>query len=229
MNTQSKISKVLVITAFAAILMIPAKTAFAGYSWSFGYSTGDKHHHRKPYYKKHKKHKKHYKHYGHGHYKPYKRHRRHQRKFHNRYDHFGRHHGHRHFGHAHGPIIRLPRYARTVWHNNLRYYHHNDVYYRHSDCGYYRVSAPVIHEYKTVYKSRPVVKEVYKSEPRTKEIYVDDSTESGVDEFVINIKDSRGEYVGVKIKKYHHGYLGPQGEYYDEFPEVAQLKAMYVK
>jgi hypothetical protein len=47
--------------------------------------------------------------------------------------------------------------------------------------------------------------------------------------YTVNIPDSKGGFIPVKIKKSAIGYTGPQGEYYSEFPKVAQLQAMYVK
>jgi hypothetical protein len=51
------------------------------------------------------------------------------------------------------------------------------------------------------------------------------STES----FTINIPNVQGGHVTVVIKRSGNGFVGPQGEYYEQFPSVAQLQAMYVK
>jgi len=45
----------------------------------------------------------------------------------------------------------------------------------------------------------------------------------------VNIPNNQGGYTPVVIKKSGKGYVGPQGEYYPEFPTVAQLKTMYAK
>jgi hypothetical protein len=58
----------------------------------------------------------------------------------------------------------------------------------------------------------------------------DDISRVGNDsEFDVHIRNSKGEMVTVKIKKSDNGYLGPQGEFYPEFPKIAQLKEMYTK
>jgi hypothetical protein len=49
----------------------------------------------------------------------------------------------------------------------------------------------------------------------------------GVDTFIINVPNQAGGYTPVLIKKWGNGYLGPQGELYYPFPEVAQLKDIY--
>ncbi len=46
--------------------------------------------------------------------------------------------------------------------------------------------------------------------------------------FSINVPKSQGSgYVVIVIKRSGNGFSGPQGEFYTEFPKVAQLQAMY--
>ena len=45
--------------------------------------------------------------------------------------------------------------------------------------------------------------------------------------FTVNIPNCHGRYVPVVIKKLNNGFLGPQGEFYSEFPRVEQLRLMY--
>ena len=47
--------------------------------------------------------------------------------------------------------------------------------------------------------------------------------------FTVNITNARGGYTAVIIKRSGNGFVGPQGEFYAEFPKVAQLQAMYGK
>ena len=47
--------------------------------------------------------------------------------------------------------------------------------------------------------------------------------------FTVNIPNSKGSYMPVTIKKSGDGYTGPQGECYQEFPKVEQLKTRYSK
>lgn len=51
--------------------------------------------------------------------------------------------------------------------------------------------------------------------------------DSGV--YEINVPNTNGGFTAITIKKSGNGYVGPQGEFYTEFPKVAQLKAMYAK
>jgi hypothetical protein len=48
-------------------------------------------------------------------------------------------------------------------------------------------------------------------------------------EFTVNIPNDHGGYTAVVIKRSGNGFVGPQGEYYPEFPKVFQLKLMYGK
>jgi hypothetical protein len=49
------------------------------------------------------------------------------------------------------------------------------------------------------------------------------------DTVTVNVPNSNGGYTAVVLKRSGNGYLGPQGEYYDQVPTVAQLQAMYGK
>ena len=49
------------------------------------------------------------------------------------------------------------------------------------------------------------------------------------DTYVINIPNAKGSYTPVSIRRSGNGFVGPQGEFYTEFPRVEQLKLMYGK
>jgi hypothetical protein len=48
-------------------------------------------------------------------------------------------------------------------------------------------------------------------------------------EFTVNVPNDHGGYTTVLIKRSGNGFVGPQGEYYPEFPKISQLKLMYGK
>ena len=111
-----------------------------------------------------------------------------------------------------GAVIEtLPSGCEHVIINGAGYYSRDGVYYRPVFDGYKVVSDPSIR----------AVTEIAKS-PET-------SFGNTEDSFTINIPDSRGGYTAVTLKKSGDGYIGPQGEFYNEFPSVEQLKAMYAK
>jgi len=47
------------------------------------------------------------------------------------------------------------------------------------------------------------------------------------DEFIVNVPNNHGGYTAVVIKRSGSGFIGPQGEFYPEFPKVSLLKVMY--
>jgi len=49
------------------------------------------------------------------------------------------------------------------------------------------------------------------------------------DAITINIPNNKGGYTAVTLKKSGNGFIGPQGEFYPEFPTVVQLKVIYGK
>ena len=48
-------------------------------------------------------------------------------------------------------------------------------------------------------------------------------------EITINIPNAAGGYTSLLIKRKGKGFVGPQGEYYSEFPRVSALKVIYGK
>lgn len=97
-------------------------------------------------------------------------------------------------------IDELPPKHTTVIIQGIPYYHDDRYYYRTSpEGGYVVVQSPVI----------------VKSEAQMPEM----ST--------VNIPNSRCGYTSVTLRKSGNGFIGPQGEYYSEYPSVEQLKAMY--
>lgn len=52
---------------------------------------------------------------------------------------------------------------------------------------------------------------------------------AGPNEFTVNIPDAHGGYIPILIKRSGNGFVGPQGEFYPEFPKVFQLKIIYGK
>src|ERR1039457_6290992 len=57
---------------------------------------------------------------------------------------------------------------------------------------------------------------------------VPSTTYSG-DSVTVNVPNSNGGYTAVVLRRSGNGYVGPQGEYYDQVPSTEQLQAMYGK
>ena len=97
-------------------------------------------------------------------------------------------------------IDSLPPRHTTVIVEGTSYYHDDRYYYRQlPEGGYVVVSAPVI------------------VQPQ--------SQMPGMS--TVNIPNSRGGYTSVTLRRSGNGFVGPQGEYYPNYPSVEQLRVMY--
>jgi hypothetical protein len=119
-------------------------------------------------------------------------------------------------------VSAIPPDFQPVLINGMTYYTSNGVYYiltRYH--GYKVVAAPVVYaQPQQVIVTQPVTTVVTTQAP-----VVADAQ----DTFPVNVPNNSGGYTAVVIKRSGNGYAGPQGEFYAQFPSVAQLKAMYGK
>jgi hypothetical protein len=53
------------------------------------------------------------------------------------------------------------------------------------------------------------------------------STTYSGDTVTVNVPNNNGGYTAVVLKRSGNGFVGPQGEYYDQVPTTEQLQAMY--
>ncbi len=137
-------------------------------------------------------------------------------------------------------VTAIPPEYRPVIINGITYYTDNGVYYIYTRYGYQVVPQPV-----TVVVQAPVV--VTQSAPAAAivpvpptppqpvsatssvQVTLPAATPAADDIFTVNIPNNKGGYTPVTIKKSGEGFVGPQGEFYAEFPKVAQLQVMYGK
>ena len=107
-------------------------------------------------------------------------------------------------------IHTIPSHFRRVLINGNWYHTDNDVYYINTTYGYQVVPSPVL-------IAAP-------NQTTTVTTTADDAF------YTVNIPNEKaGGYTPVTLKRLDNGFVGPQGEFYPEFPQVAQLKAMYIK
>lgn len=121
----------------------------------------------------------------------------------------------------------IPREFQPVIINGVTYYTDNGVYYVYTRHGYRVVSRPVV---EVVQPPQVVVTQpaqVVVAQPAA--VVVAPPVPVAQDAFTVNVPNASGGYTAVVLKKSGNGYLGPQGEFYAEFPKVNQLKAMYGK
>jgi hypothetical protein len=109
----------------------------------------------------------------------------------------------------------IPSDYQPVVVNGVTYYTNNGVYYQYTRNGYQVVPQPV-----QVIESPAVVSA---AAPQVVSAAGGDAPDS----FTVNVPDDKGGYISIVVKRSGSGFTGPQGEYYSEFPKVAQLKAMY--
>ena len=96
--------------------------------------------------------------------------------------------------------------------NGVTYYVNNGAFYIYTQYGYQAVANPA-----------GATAPVMQAAPVTA-IPVDTDNS-----FSINIPNNKGGYTAVLLKKSGKGFIGPQGEFYPEFPKVSQLQMMYGK
>lgn len=137
-------------------------------------------------------------------------------------------------------VSTIPDGYSTIVIGGLPYYYYGGIYLRPCQYGYVVVQAPP--EYaaapapssNTVTQAQPSgplsVAEQSKGDgqstkslssiPEQKQVNTGDTV-------TINVPNSQGGYVPVKLVKHNKGYIGPQGEFYPNHPTVQQLKALY--
>lgn len=111
-------------------------------------------------------------------------------------------------------IAALPDNYQPVVINGVAYYVNDGIYYQATPQGYLVVAQPattVVTTTTTVPAGAPLPAQQIPGE------------------YTVNVPNGHDGYTAVTLKQSGTGYLGPQGEFYQSFPSVEQLKAMYVK
>jgi hypothetical protein len=101
-------------------------------------------------------------------------------------------------------IYSLPAGCSRVAIAGGTYYMHEGVYYRPHGRGYRVVESPL---------EAPVAYAPASTKPQ--------------DAFTVNIPNGNGGFTSVTLKRSGQGFVGPQGEYYPEFPKVEELRTIY--
>ena len=108
--------------------------------------------------------------------------------------------------------------------NGVLYYYANGYYYQQDSYGrYIPVNPPVVVQQPVMANPELATASVVTpvSSPQ--------SQAQAQGTFTVNIPNDSGGYTPVTLKRLGNGFIGPQGEYYEEFPKVKQLKVMYGK
>ena len=114
------------------------------------------------------------------------------------------------------PVVVSSSSYQPVVVNGVTYYVNNGVYYIYTQYGYQAVATPA-GAAAPVIQTVPVTAASAAVSPDTS------------DSITLNIPNNKGGYTAVVLKRSGNGYIGPQGEFYSEFPKVSQLQTMYGK
>ncbi len=116
-------------------------------------------------------------------------------------------------------------------HDHGHWRHHGHRHHGHSDNVHFNFSFSSNDYYRPYYYRRPVVVErpIFVERPVVVQQPVIINTPLPEDSFTVKIPNDNGSYTAVTLRKSGNGYVGPQGEFYERFPTLAQLKAMYGK
>ncbi len=103
-------------------------------------------------------------------------------------------------------ITAIPERHKVIVYENTDYYYYNSTYYVKQPSGYTVVTPPP----SVVSSNAPAVEAPEKT-------------------VVVTVPNPNGSYIPVTLQKYSDGYIGPNGEFYPDYPTIDQLKAMYAK
>ena len=116
-------------------------------------------------------------------------------------------------------------FSYSPYYDNLGYYY--PYYPSYYETGVL-VSSPVVETPEVIVQPSTIVTTA--STYSTTEISpVQITPTAGDDDITLNIPNKTGGYSAVLIKKSGNGFIGPQGEFYPEFPKVSVLKVLYAK
>ena len=113
------------------------------------------------------------------------------------------------------------------------YYYGSGYYYPYYYPDYYDtgiiVSSPVVETPEIIVQPPTTVVTTAPTYPNTAISPVQITATDTDNEITINIPNAAGGYTSVLMKRSGKGFVGPQGEYYPEFPRVSVLKVIYGK
>lgn len=170
----------------------------------------------------------------------------------------GARYGHEKRGHyAHYPFGRmtvfLPRGGISIVFGGDRYYYGDGIFYRRKPEGYFVVVPPygavvrtippgwsrvmIAGEFYYVYNGvyYREVSSGYQVVAAPQSVVVDatavssNASSADAESFVVNVPRAQGAYAAVILKRSGQGFIGPQGEFYSEFPKIEQLRVMYAQ
>ena len=125
-------------------------------------------------------------------------------------------------------VTAIPVGCQPVVVDGIPYYNINGVTYMYTPAGYQVVPQPktiIVKNYPEEAKAQPV----QGAAPAVTTAAQPAGAAANEEAFTVNIPNAKGGYTPVVLKRSGNGFVGPQGEYYAEFPKIEQLKVMYGK
>jgi hypothetical protein len=128
-------------------------------------------------------------------------------------------------------VTTIPSGYQPVIIDGVPYYTINGVTYMFTSYGYQVVPPPkpLVIQTTTAGQGAPPVPVSVQPSPAIQAVGVPAASASADESFTVNIPNSKGGHTPVTLKRSGNGFIGPQGEYYPEFPRIDQLKVMYAK
>jgi len=124
-------------------------------------------------------------------------------------------------------VLVSPSVYEPVVINGATYYLNNGQYFIYNGYGYQAVNPPTVIQEPAVVEAPVVVEQSTVATPAAEAPEAPEAPEA--DSVTINIPNDKGGFTAVTLKKSGNGYLGPQGEFYSDFPKVSVLQVVYGK
>ena len=117
-------------------------------------------------------------------------------------------------------VPNLPHGYKKVVVDGKRFYYYNGVFFIKEVGGYQVVPDPL-------YPSVPLPREVtvFKDAPVLDP--AGETTLQTAGHYTVHIPNANGTFTAVTLSRLGEGFIGPQGEFYESFPEIELLQFMY--
>ena len=126
-------------------------------------------------------------------------------------------------------VASLPPHYGTVYYEGAPYYYYDGIYYRPCPSGYVVVQAPPAPGQVFVQQPVTAAQPVASAPVQNVNVAQEPAPSAQGEPFTVNVPNYKGGYTPVTLTRSGSGFIGPQGEYYKEFPKIKQLKEMYGK
>jgi hypothetical protein len=122
----------------------------------------------------------------------------------------------------------LPPGYTVVYMGGMPYYYYGNAYYAAAPNGYVVTAPPAVTAPVAVAPGVAPVQAVMPS-PISQQTVVAPASNEPSDAIETYIPNGNGSFTVVTLRKTEKGFLGPQGEFYNDHPGEEQLKARYCK